>query len=346
VFRHFLGVLAVLFLVPAPASADNGLDFDGDGVAEIFSVVASGSAMRWRATGSAGDRNLDTEFGLITDTPIPGYWLSADEIALAYVRFDQTKNSIIWKALMPDGLIAERAFGKSGDYVISGADFDGNGIADAAIMRVRNKRYTWIIRYDIFAQIDAKQRKVTFGRFGQRIFFARGTNGLEWLGTFGPGKTRHRKARLSLRNPREKGSLKGQFVKALAQEPRPRPIPVQAPDGTDHVAFALQDASDTQIVVHELEGARLVDVTFPGKSAVIAGDFDVTDPGEELLLATSDRLMRYNPFSGIKAELTPVSGTLVGAFRIEQFAGPIPTAAPTVAPTATVAATPTPTPTP
>lgn len=343
--RRFLGALAASLLVAAPVAADDGLDLDGDGISEIISVVPSGSAMLWRATLSDGGDNLNTEFGLATDKPIPGRWLSSDKATLAIVRLDQARNSIVWKALTPDDLIAERTFGKGGDYVVSGADFDGNGIADAAIMRVANKRFTWIIRYDLFAQEDAKTRKVVFGSVGQRIFFARGKDGVDWLGTFGPGATKNRKALLALKKPRGKGSVKGQFAKGLGEAPRPRPMPVRGPDGNDHVAFVLQDASDTRVAVHELKGPRILDRTFPGLNTVVVGDFDDGDAGEELLLATSSRLIQYNPFSEARVNLTPVGGTLVGAFRVEQFAGPTPTAAPTVTATATAPATATATPT-
>lgn len=342
---HGWFLLSLAFFVgislPDAAMAEPDLDRDGDGTSDVLFTAATGQNLRWKSVPSDGTSPaLDTEFGLASDLAIPGAWLSPDVTTLAYVRLDTKKNALVWKALREDGLLVERTFGKGNDYVIAGGDFDGNGITDAALMRIRPKGYRWTIAFDLFATEDSSIRRFKFGKDGDRVFYLSPEGGHDWLGIL--GLKRNRKSSLmTLRDPSSRAVKKIKLPKKLATDDRPRPFPVRLAAGTDGFGVTFQDQTDTTLKVYDLEGTEILSIPSPGLATVVSADFDGDFEGDEVALSTSTRLSVFNPETEVKIDRTPVAGTVVGFYKVQQVlaATPVPTAVPvataTIAPTAT-----------
>lgn len=335
--------LGLAVFIWSGAHAQSELDFDGDGIADVLYTSASGQVLRWRTVPSNGSSPIfDQEFGLVSDLPIPGPWLTPDSPSLAIVRLDSKKNTLVWKALRPDGILIERTFGKGGDYVLAGGDFDGNGVADAALMRIRPKGYRWTIAFDIFVEPKLVTRTFKFGKSGDRVFYLSPEGDHDWLGVLGLN-SRRKKALMTLRDPASRATKKIVLPKRLATGDRPRPFPVRLSTGSQGFVITTQDESDTKVTTYDLEGTEISQLPIPGISSPVAADFDSAFDGDEILLSTSTRLTVLHPETEAKVERTPVSGTVVETFKVQQISGPTPTA--TVGPVATATTSPTASPT-
>ncbi|NDC39493.1 MAG: hypothetical protein EBZ48_15885, partial [Proteobacteria bacterium] len=111
-------------------------DFNADGFSDptLISIASDGS-LNWTSVSGPTAEVLkqQSSFGKVGDniTLAPWYTPGTANYSLVTVR----SSKIIWRALNADGQIIERSFGSDGDTVLSGADFDGNGVADAAVIK-------------------------------------------------------------------------------------------------------------------------------------------------------------------------------------------------------------------
>ena len=318
----------------APAMAQVQNDFDGDGLSDITYYTLSGSALVWQATGSqSGAEELNETFGASGDTPIMAHWLSTEAAAPAVVHIDTDGKTLVWKVL-DDKRIESKSFGRAGDYVIAGCDFDGDGIADAAIMRVVKKRLRWTVKLNLFAAGDGttQTKRFLFGSKNDRIFFARPEGDRCWPGIFGRGSKK--KARAQFRDVLSRARLTfNVFPRRLARGVRPRPIAVRSGEGADMLAFVTNDGVDTTVSVYALDGMFVDNPTFSGLGQVIVGDY-LADEGEEVVFQSGTGRKIYNPLSETIEEVTESGLNLLDEITIERV-GTAPTPSPTASPTAT-----------
>lgn len=333
-----------IFLVQSQVLAQGftALDFDGDSVSDVLTATPSGTSLSWTAQGSSSDQEeVNESFGLNTDMPAPGCWLSEGEPVLGVVRPSNNGKTLSWRALKGDGLIAEREFGLPGDLVISGGDFDADGIADAAVVRVRRNRLTWNLSYNHLSESPGKKRTFNFGVDGDRAFILKVEGSNDWLGVFG---TRKGKGAVAvLKNPltKKERTVRG-FPRSLTSGARPRPIPLIGPEGEGVFAFVVEDGSESVVLAYSLKGKRITRVVLPGTGTVSVGDYLSTEAGDEIAIQASDRLRVINPVTQGREFRAAVSGSVVGAVNVKVVLG-TPTATPL--PTATAVATATPSPT-
>lgn len=328
----FLSVLTISSAFAAPN------DFDSDGISDFTFLSASGIQYRWRNAPSGAGEELDSTFGLTSDIPALGAWTSANTPALCTVRPNLTTNQLVWRVLLDTQLISLKAFGKPGDTVILGGDFDGNGEADAAVVRSKNGRLVWNVALNLFTpNFNIKHFKL--GKPGERVTYVNVDGTEDWAATFGLNSKR--RALLETRNvlTGEKRTFRG-FPRALAKGLRPRPMPIAGEDGTDNIAFVSEDESDTTVRFFTLDAEELPQVTLPNKGTLVIGNYSDSEPGEEIALQTTSNIRIYNPESESVEETSVVAGTPIGEFRVENTAGVTPTVAPTATSTPTPTATP------
>jgi hypothetical protein len=318
------------------------LDFDGDSVSDVLTATPSGTSLSWVAVGSSTEQEeVKESFGLNTDMPAPACWLAEGEPVLGVVRLSTNGKALSWRALKDDGLIAEREFGLPGDLVISGGDFDGDRIADAAVVRVRRNRLKWGLAYNHLSESPGKTRTFTFGVDGDRAFILKVEGSNDWLGVFGVRKGRKVVAVLKDPVTKKERTVRG-FPRSLSTGARPRPIPLVGPEGEGVLAFVVEDGAESVVLAYSLKGERITRVVLPGIGSVSVGNYLSSEAGDEIAIQASDRLRVINPVTQGREFRGAVSGPVVGAVNVKVIQG-IPT--PTPLPTATVVATPTPSPT-
>jgi hypothetical protein len=333
--RLLFSVALVLSTSATSTFAQVPSDFDEDGVSDVLSTSASGTSIRWQTVPSGDGTAISTEFGKAGDVLIPGYWLSSTLSSLAVVSPDTTNNRLNWRALLDDGTVSKRSLGAPGDYVIAGADFNGDGIADAATMRQTGGKFRWSTVLSHLAQSPGKTRQFSFGSDGQRVFFLSLDGVKDSLGVFGLEKNR-RTATLVTRDITSKKQRRfGRFPAKLAKGVRPRPLPIQNPEGVDDLAFVTADDTDTTIEVYSIKAELLDRVVLPGVGAVAVGEYDASLPGEELVLQSGSSSRYVNPFEKTREVGESITGTLLDPIEVAQTIAPTPVATPAVTPTVT-----------
>ncbi len=322
--------LALTALAPAlPATSQIQTDCDADGISDITFTATSGSEFAWSCLGStSGNDDIATTFGLTTDSPAPAKWLDPELMSLAVIR--QSGQGLLWKLLEGEGSVLQKKFGKAGDNTLSGADFNGDGISDAAVVRFEGSKIRWQIKPNLFSN-PRPVLSFVLGSSGDRVFYLN-PNGLrDCAAAFGEGSGS--RPRLTFRDTKTKKVRSfTRFPAALGVEPRPRPFPVNNAEGTDNVGFISEDDSDTTIRVFTVRGRKVGRHTFPGKGAFAVGDFDPDLEGEEIALQTTSSLYIYNPSSGDVVTDTAPSGTILDEINVSVVgaieASPTPTATP------------------
>ena len=349
-------LLPLGYLTAQESSTDAGLanvpnDFDGDGLTDILTVTRGTSTLSWKSTPSSSESDaltINTEFGASTDIPVPGYWTNSLEPTLGRVRSNAAANTLTWSALKPGSVevTSPRVLGKPGDLVMSGGDFNGDEIGDAAVARLVGKTWQWEVMTSPFSGASPRLYKFTLGQPGDRLSFVNLLGKGDWACAFGrDAKTK--RSRLVARNVRTgKQRTYSRFPQALSNEPRPRPMPIRNGQGVDFVAFVTPEETETTVRTFTLKGSAVHNVIIQGVGTPLVGDFDSDTPGEEIAIYTAPKLTVINPFSKTSTTRDGVTGELVDQFTVVTTAPvatptPIATAAPTVGPTAIATATPT-----
>jgi len=334
-------LILCLTIMGSTVHAETQNDFDGDGRSDYTGVTVSGNDLLWQNTGStSGQHEIDDAFGISTDVVTLADWFSAGAPTLGTVRTNLTDNALVWRVQEADQRISTENLGKPGDLIVSGADFDGNGIADAAVVRQVGKKLRWSIRLNMFTS-EATTKQLKFGKVGDRVFFFSPDGEHDDIAVFGL-TSNGKRAQLQYRDGLGGKVTKiRKFSKKLAQGTRPRPFPIQSEDGTDLIGFATDDGIDTTVQIFTVDGTRTNHVTLNGTGTLFVGDYLPDSAGEEVALQTASKLFVYSVDNDELETPTKVSGTPVDQINIAQTMGAVvPTAVPTA--TATPTATPTP----
>jgi hypothetical protein len=123
-------VLFIASLSPLTASAERlaPADFDGDGLSDFVLISASKNVLSWSAvTGSGASQQALGDFGRLGFHVTLGDWLGTGLPQPATVSTLGSK--IIWR-ILSNSVSIQREFGATGDTVVAGADFSGDGAVD------------------------------------------------------------------------------------------------------------------------------------------------------------------------------------------------------------------------
>lgn len=289
-------IISLFFLLSLPidaAVAQTQNDFDSDGISDLTTLSGS-TDMTWTTIASDDESEIATTFGLVSDMPALTAWESEGVPVLGIVRIRETK--LVWKILQSDIFVSEITFGKLGDVALSGADFDGNGVADAAVVTNSSGGMTWHVRSNMFTDSPPQAKRFKLGKNGDRVFYINPDGVRDVAAVF--GATGRKSARLTTYDVK-KGKTKryNNWKRFLADEPRPRPFPIAMEDGNDAVGFVIQDETDTTILVYTLRGRKIIKRTLQGTGEYFVGEYLPDESGEEICLDTGDKLLFYNPFS-------------------------------------------------
>jgi len=264
--------LACSFALNAFAAAPN--DFDNDGTSDITRVeIQSDQSLVWKAVLSS----TSTDFTLGTigeegDHLIMAQWLGAGT-QIGVVSEESDGDGLVWSILDNSGNKIEKIFGDKGDLAISGADFNGNGFADAAVARLVSGRAEVEVAFDLFVEASPSTQKFNFGKSGDRMFYARlEASGADWLGVVGKGGRGRANARMRNLVTGEMRRL-SRFPRIAVQGARPRPFAIRQEQGADLVAFQTTVGSKTRLSIFSLDGARVASTDVAGTGIAVVGEF-------------------------------------------------------------------------
>lgn len=286
------------------------LDFDQDGLSDRLVVqIQNDGSLLWRAIGDNASTTLGIS-GKVGDHLIVGNWLAPSSAAVGYVR--SLQGQLTW-GIRSGGQEQSVLFGTPSHLVISGADFNGDGITDAAISKRARKQMRWQINTGLFSAGTAS----TFDHGGSSdVVFFMNVNGI-------------RDGAAVLQRPNEgsyrilvRDLISGR-VKKINRISRSlrnfdRPSPLSDATGKDVLVFARKGPSSTAVTVIDGNGRRISRTQVAEAVDTVIGDF-LSDPGEEFAFATSSGFQVHNPFSGTAVTLEAPSGIAADLVNINAF---------------------------
>jgi hypothetical protein len=298
-----LGVITISLSSPAHAAVP--ADFDADGVSDVTRVTKqSDGSLVWSATlSSTGIVTTIGSLGRAGDTPLMAQWVGGKTQIGVVSPNVETTEGLQWSIISESGIRVDKSFGQKGDVVVAGGDFDGNGSADAAVVRLVDGQAVWEIALDLFAAPEAVVKEVTFGKRGDRVFFARiDDSGVDWLGVIGKGSKGRAQARF--RNL-VTGEIRrfARMPKIAVTGTRPRPFPIRQSSGPDLLGFQVVKGSGTTISVFSIEGARVSLSTFSDSGALAIGEYNSGPGFEFVFLQGGASAVVVNPVLGEEREV-------------------------------------------
>lgn len=324
---------ACLSFLPASLTAAPN-DFDGDGVSDRTWVqIESDNTLTWNAHLSTSQTQSSLgSLGVAGDAITMGPWL-AGGTQIGVASLNTATKQIEWSIRDSAGAVRTKVLGIKGDLVVSGGDFNGNGLADAAVVRLVDKKATWTVMFDFFAVDAPVEKTFQFGEAGDRVFYARAEAGsaVDWVGITRTGTNSKTLARMMDVNS---GAIKqfSRLPKFASEGTRPRPFPVRQASGTDLVGFSVGSGGKTSVRVFSLEGGAVASNVFAGLGVSTVGDF-LQGPGYEVVYEASDNASILNPRSIDIVDTVPYGGIPVDEINVNslglEVAAPTPTSTPT-----------------
>jgi len=309
-------LVGVLCCVCSTAYAAVPNDWDGDGVSDLTRIEEqSDKSLTWKAVlSTSGATTTVGALGTSSDQVAMAQWLPGGT-QIGVVSVNSSANTLTWSILDSSAAKIDKTFGKSGDLIIAGADLNGNATADAVVVRLVNGAAQWEVAYDLFASAESKTETVTFGKSGDRVFFARveGT-ATDWIGVVGKGSRGRSLARMRNMVTGEIRQFK-RFPKFASKGARPRAFAIRQSSGADLLGFQYAKGSGTQIATYTWSGARVSDDLVSGVGTSVVGDFNAGD-GQEIAYQHEAESVIINPMQGEAREVSYLGGTAVDEINV------------------------------
>lgn len=273
-------------------------DFDADGISDhVYVEIEDNKSLTWKAvlSDSATTTTLGS-LGVQGDELAMAQWLGTGT-QIGVVTEQSGGNGLVWSILNDSAAQVDKVFGEKGDLAVSGADFNGNGIADAAVVRLVNGRVRWEVALDLFTEADPQIITLRFGKTGDRAFYARADDsGLDSVGVM----RINRKGTRSF--ARLKNLMSGEVARVTrmpgyaGKGARPRAFPIQQVSGKDLLAFQRNRGNTARIIVFAQDGTRIKKDVISGSDAVsVVGEFNQTSPGQEIGVQGSSQSVIISP---------------------------------------------------
>ncbi|MBX7143449.1 MAG: hypothetical protein K1X79_03285 [Oligoflexia bacterium] len=307
------------------AQSPTGIDLDANGSADFLMVGIGGdSALGWDSfTAQGASTGLpQAQLGAVGDHLVPANWADSSKTLLGFIH--RSGNKAYWNVANSQGNVTTRALGAGSDTFVAGADFNGNGVSDAATVRKAKDgsgKLEWTIRYDFFKDVDGaakvtKKKSLKFGKTGDLPFFANYDGLRDWLGVIrqnpsGPG------SQIFLLNPAKsknrKFSVSDYVVGSI------RPVPIRLANGKDILALIRKTNSSTIIKFVTLTGASMGTVELAATGDVVVGDYNPAAAGQEIAVSDDSSFLVYNPSTTEQTAVSVPAGIAVDDINVNNF---------------------------
>ena len=314
--KKILGLITSLFICFFDAQAVVPNDFDGDGISDLTRVeFGTGDSLVWKAVlSSNGTTSTIGTLGKKGDHLIMGQWFGSGT-QIGVVSESASDDSLVWTVLNTSGSQVQFNFGKKGDLFVAGGDFNGNGVADAAVVRLVSNKAVWQIALDPLISGVGTPTEVNFGKTGDRAFYARvDGSGLDWIGVIGKGSGGRSAGRMRNLVTGETKRF-NRLPRIASQGARPRAFPIHQASGADLLGFQTTSAGVTTLLVTTISGAKVYSGTLAGSGISVVGDFN---PGGsyEIAYQASEESAIINPASGDKTSSDFLDGVAVDEINL------------------------------
>lgn len=275
-------------------------DFDGDGYSDPILVQKQNKNLDWfylsseESFGSTEAASDGDNFGKLGNDLAPAYWTSTSTPVIGYVSSNDD-DEIVW-TIPGSSANHEVSFGASGDTVVSGGDFDGNGISDAAYARTDG---TVRVRHNMFGDVEGgaitpTTTSLTFAkravRKGTALYFRDGSGtriGFVIANTASRGRKRLKLVSQNMSGTQVKVRFK-KIVSGAVQDV----MPIANADGTDSilvVARARRSGRNQLSIFDATTGALNFRKVYRYGKITVVGNF-MGDAAGEIGLRSARRL--------------------------------------------------------
>jgi hypothetical protein len=306
-------------------------DHDGDGYSDPTLIsIQSGGALDWNTLSGSNLQPLlqVPSFGAVGDNITLAPWLSKTQALYGVVTLRSGK--IVWRVRRADGQVSERAFGSSGDTAVSGADFDGNGIADAATISRSGSKLSWTIKRNLFKPSSATIRVWSGGRWVRRtlpstatlrfgnssdlVFYADPDGKGDWMGVIQNGD------KLVYRNVYtgrvRRFSLVGFGAGSLGA------MPLKQTGAPDLLVFPIRSGGVTNIYVTTFGGSLVAQTQISSTGDIILGNFTSTNNPQIAVQGSEGNYFVFTPATGETVNIQLGTGIPVDAININKILPP------------------------
>jgi len=310
--------LLALGLLPNIAAALPAADFDADGISDATSVaVDENGDLAWscRLSSTQVEQDLGM-FGAEGDGIILGHWNDDTTPVLGVVYKNDATDSVTWE--VADGQTAVD-FGTPEDLLIAGADFDNSGKMDPAVVSRNGAKLTWTIKYDLLSGLETEPvaQAFAFGVVGEKPLFVNYDGTGDWLTLL--SQPRLGSYALKFLNPRTGIRRRTAITKAVGRAGRP--VPVAQADGSDLLVFAKVARGATKLFTIAPNGAPMSTASIAAVGTLVVGEYDLSQPGEEVGVATASATYVLNPVTRVALTITRNASVPVDEVNIIALSG-------------------------
>lgn len=285
-------ILSILLFSQAAVA----LDLDGDGKSDLIMVTyGTDNAISWsyQSSSSAYTQNVTiSSFGTKGENVIPGYWTSASTPEIGTVSLNSDKN-VTWSVVDQSSTTQQLVLGSRKDTLVSGADFDGDGIYGAAAI---TKKGAVTLYTNPFS--NGSSHGLNFSkRFAKRAvaLFVNHDGTKDRLAML-QSKKRGRRFKNTLMYKELDGSDNSVVLNGIRKKVI-EASPVATSNNVDNVLVVTRKGRKIELAVFNLSGERINLKRVARKSTVLVGNY-LDDAGEEVGTLSGSTFTVYNPVTG------------------------------------------------
>jgi hypothetical protein len=174
--------------------------------------------------------------------------------------YGKGKNTPITWSIANGNQTLSFTLGTAGDMAVSGADFNGNGIGDAAVISKASRKAVWNIRFDPFAG-GFESRQFEFGNWGDNHFYASMNGNYDSIGIVAKGA--NNKAVVSFLDPLTGIiTIRKRFPNVFFSRGISQPQPIRNEYGAVDLLIYRKRGRDIQTYVYSTLGRTIAKKTF------------------------------------------------------------------------------------
>ena len=318
--RSILFLISIILLGGRSAHATPQSDFNTDGISDqsYVSIDSNTGALNWGAKLSvSGADSSIAAFGENGDHLILGNWEgNGPNVGV----IEQISDTLVrWKIIKNDSSVATYDLGKPSDLFISGADFDGTGALDIAVVSQSGSSLVWTVVNDPFKAGGGQSSSFVLGSSRSLPFFFRPYNSGDFAAILNTVTVKGA-ARKQFRGRSVTGQKFKKVLLPKSVSGAGRPQAVKLASGRDALLFVRQAADATRLIVVSIKGRILLRATVPMAGTVVVGDFQ-QGGAEEVLVTDSSGAGIVTNLGGAQTAIDTPTGVPVDEINLNSFSG-------------------------